>query len=350
MAEGDANFIGAEGVTPLPAPVQSGTERSGDGPLPPSLVARCHPIILNAGHKAAWRFVGFFTNSIRNPNTREAYYRAVTRFFDWCESELNIQTPQHVRPIHVSTYVEGLAREMSLPSVKQHLAAIRKCFDYLVTGNVGLDHSPASPVKGPKYVVTKGKTKPLDEEQARRLLDSIDATTLIGLRDRALIAVMLYSFARVGAVVSMSVEDYYSTGKRWWFRLHEKGGKDHDVPAHHKAEEYMDAYLTAAGIGHDRKGPLFRPFHRKNHALMLREHLDRRYAWAMVKRRARAAGLPVNTKNHTFRATGITIFRKNGGSLADAQAIAAHASDKTTRMYDHSEDAIRLEEIERVRI
>ena len=109
-------------------------------------------------------------------------------------------------------------------------------------------------MRGPKHVVKKGKTPVLDTEQARALLDAIDVSTVVGLRDRALIGVMVYSFARVSAVIGMRVEDYYPNGKRWWFRLHEKGGKFHEVPAHHTAEEYMDAYLEAAGIAADKKG------------------------------------------------------------------------------------------------
>ena len=112
-------------------------------------------------------------------------------------------------------------------------------------------------VRGPKYVIKKGKTPVLTPEEARLLLDSIDVTELSGLRDRALIGVMVYSFARVSAVVGMNVEDYYQQGKRWWLRLHEKGGKHHEVPAHHKAEEYLDAYIEAAGIG-ERKRPALR--------------------------------------------------------------------------------------------
>ena len=88
----------------------------------------------------------------------------------------------------------------------------------------------------------------LDEGEARLLLQSIDASNLVGLRDRALIAVCLYSFARIEAALGMNVGDYFPQGKRWWFRLHEKGGKPHDMPAHHKAEEYVYAYLDAAGI------------------------------------------------------------------------------------------------------
>jgi hypothetical protein len=129
-------------------------------------------------------------------------------------------------------------------NVKQHLAAIRLLFDWLVTGHV-VEVNPASSVRGPKYVVKRGKTPVLTADQARTLLDSIETDSVLGLRDRALIGLMVFSFARVSATIHMRVEDYYQNGKRWWFRLHEKGGKLHDVPAHHNAEAYMDAYIQA---------------------------------------------------------------------------------------------------------
>jgi site-specific recombinase XerC len=106
-----------------------------------------------------------------------------------------------------------------------------------------------------------GKTTVLTGEQARELLDSIDTSTLVGLRDRALISVMTFAFARIGAVVAMRVEDYYPKGKRWWVRLHEKGGKRHEMPAHHNLEAYLDAYIEAAGIRDGGKSPLFRSGH-----------------------------------------------------------------------------------------
>ena len=77
----------------------------------------------------------------------------------------------------------------------------------------------------------------------------------MGLRDRALIAAMFFTFARVGAVVAMTVEDYYPQGKRGWLRLQEKGGKQHDMPAHHTLEAYLDEYVKAAGIAADPRGP-----------------------------------------------------------------------------------------------
>ncbi len=200
--------------------------------------------IARAGDHAGRRFVEFFTANIRNRNTRLAYARAVGDFFRWCD-ERGLEL-HDVQPVIVAAYIEG--HPGSKPTVKQHLAAIRMLFDYLVTGQV-VPMNPASSVRGPKHVVKRGRTPVLKAEQARELLDSIELDTIIGLRDRALIGVMVYSFARVGATIGMKVEDYYQNGRRSWFRLHEKGGKRHEVPAHHNADQYVEEYLQAAVPG-----------------------------------------------------------------------------------------------------
>jgi integrase/recombinase XerD len=194
-----------------------------------------------AGQHAGRRFFEFFTANIRNPSTRAAYYRPATNFFSWCEHR-GLGELRQIEPMVIAAYVEQLGQAHKAPTVKQHLAAVRMLFDWLVVGQI-LPFNPASSVRGPKHVVKKGETLVLDAEQTRKLLDSIDASHIVGLRDRALIAEMVFSFARVGAVAGMKVEDYYSNGKRWWLRLHEKGGKFHEVPAHHNAEEYLDAYI-----------------------------------------------------------------------------------------------------------
>jgi integrase len=188
----------------------------------------------------------------------------------------------------------------------------------------------------------------LKADQARALLDSIDTTTIVGLRDRALLGLMCYTFARVSAVVHMRVDDYFQSGKRWWIRLHEKGGKVHAVPAHHNAEQYLDAYLIEAGITKESKTPLFRSVNRFRK--LTENSMARTDVLLMIKRRAKIAGLPSSTSCHTFRATGITAYLENGGTIENAQAIAAHESPRTTKLYDRTSDEISLDEIERIMI
>jgi integrase/recombinase XerD len=310
-----------------------------------TISGRVPSLFVSAGSDAVRRFIEFFTANIRNRNTRAAYAFAVSRFADWCDGH-NISLAQ-LTPVVVAAYIEELGQHLDKPSVKQHLAALRMLFDYLVTGQV-LPTNPAYAVRGPKHVVKTGRTPVLTAEETRILLDHIDTNTVAGLRDRAIIGVMVYSFARVGAVVGMNVEDYFQEGKRWWFRLHEKGGKRHEVPAHHNAEAYVDAYLAAAQIGSDRNGPLFRSLDRERH--MTGRRLHRLEVLALIKRRARQAGLPLTTCCHTFRATGITTYLQNGGTIEHAQQIANHESPRTTKLYDRTSDAISLDEIERILI
>lgn len=300
-------------------------------------------IFSEAGQQAAWKFVEFFTAHIRNPNTRVAYARAVSQFSSWCQGQqLRLE---NLNPFLIAAYIEHLGRTLAKPSVKQHLAAIRMLFDFLVVGQV-VPSNPASSVRGPKYSLKRGKTPVLTAAETRLLFESIDTMTIAGLRDRALIGVMVFSFARIGAVLAMNTDDFYPQGKRWWFALHEKGGKHHQVPAHHKALEYLDAYLHAADLEVQKGMPLFRRLDRRRR--LTENRLHPREALAMIKRRARRAGLGENICCHTFRATGITTYLLNGGTIERAAQIANHESTRTTQLYNRTGDEVSLDEIEKI--
>jgi integrase/recombinase XerD len=303
-------------------------------------------VIADAGEKAGQRFVEFFTANIRNRNTRLAYARAAGQFFTWCD-DCGLALSD-LEPCILSVYIEELQRTHSAPSVKQHLSAIRMLFDWLVVGQVPVN--PAAVVRGPRYLTRCGKTPVLSTDEARHLLDSIDTATLVGLRDRALIGVMLYTFARVSAVTATRLEDYFQQGKRWWLRLHEKGGKRHEVPAHYTAEAYLDAYLEASGLDpvRDKARPLFQTLNREKR--LTGKTMHRIDVLRMVKRHARRSGLPSSTCCHSFRATGITTYLENGGMIEKAQAIAAHESPRTTKIYDRRSGEITLLDVERIRI
>jgi integrase/recombinase XerD len=215
-----------------------------------------------------------------------------------------------------------------------------------VTGQVNATN-PAHAVHGPKHVVKRGKTTVLTTEQTRELRDSIDTSTLVGLRDRASISVMIFAFARIGAVVAMRVKDYYPQGKHWWVRLHKKGDERHEMPVHHNLETYIDAYLDAAGIQEDSKGPLSRSAAGRTgeltSKLMNRVDADR-----MIQRSTAELGMRIKVGCHTFRAMGITAYPEAGGTLENAQAMAAHESppaDDEAVLSDR-----RRDEIERIAI
>ncbi|WP_282611112.1 tyrosine-type recombinase/integrase [Pelagibius sp. Alg239-R121] len=312
----------------------------GDEPLVPRLVA-------DAGDAAAKRFLEFFAVTIRNPNTRTAYIHACRRFFGWCD-RAGIGQLVDIEPIHVAAYIENMTVNYEAPSVKQHLAALRMLFDWLIVGQI-LAINPAHAVRGPKHSTLRGKTPVLVPEQARLLLDVIELKNEVAYRDRALIGLMVFSFARISAALSLRVEDYAPRGKRWWLSLREKGGKRHEMPVHHTLEAYLDDYIEMAGLKEDSKGFLFRAADGRLGRLTKRP-FNRKRAWDMVRRRARHAGIHEKIGNHSFRATGITAYLDAGGALENAQGMAAHSDPKTTKLYDRTGDEVSLDEVERIQI
>jgi len=302
-------------------------------------------LVVAAGERASTRFLEFFAANIRNPHSRRAYYRATAEFLDWC-ADAGVPSIGAVQPVHVATWIEVSSLLLAAPSVKQRLAALRHLFDWLVNGQV-VPINPVHTVRGPRHVVTCGRTPVLDPAEARALLDSIDTSTHAGLRDRALIGLMVYSFARIGAALGMAVEDVYTQNRRLWVRLREKGGKRHAMPCHHNLEEYLTAYLDGAGLRDDPERPLFRTIGRGTGQLT-RTVLPARNAHAMIRRRAAAAGIATKLGNHSFRATGITAYLKNCGTLEKAAAMANHASTRTTQLYDRRRHEVSLGEVERI--
>ena len=325
----------------LPAIIPCGTlAHASDTNLVPATIA-----VL--GDQASWRYVEFFTANIRNPHTRRAYARACSRFFAWCD-ERGLKLAE-IRPFDVAAWVEGLQHHHSAPGVKQQLAAVRMLFDWLIIGQVA-PSNPASAVRGPKHVVKTGKTPVLEGTEWRQLLDAIPTTTVRDLRDRALIATLTYSFARIGAALKMKLEDLRPRGAAWTIRLHEKGGKDHAMPCHHSLAEALHAYIAAAGISEDRKGFLFRTSRGHGGVLLAEQPMTQPDAWRMIRRRALAAGITAPIGNHTFRATGITAYLANGGALEHAQEMAAHESPRTTKLYDRTKERLTQDEVERIRL
>ena len=315
--------------------------------LVPVSISSSLPSLFTTPPEARTRLRDFFSSHVRNPNTRRAYREAVRQFSAFCALH-GIEELAQVEPIHVAAFVEDQLREHAKPTVKLRLAALRMLFDWLVVGQV-LPTNPAHAVRGPKHTQKKGRTPVLTVEEARTLLDSIDTASLPGLRDRALIGLMVYTFARVGAAVSMRVEDFYVQGRRGWVRLHEKGGKEHEMPTHHNLDRYIEEYIAATGIAQDRKGPLFRTARGRSGELTGNSLLQSD-VWRMIRKRALAAGIKTEIGCHTFRATGITAYLKNGGRLEIAQQMAAHESARTTGLYDRRSDEVSLDEVERIGI
>src|SRR5580692_8447262 len=301
----------------------------------PALITRASP-------STRKKFFEFFTVPIRNANTRAAYYRAIQQFLAWVE-RAGYQDLEDIEPITVAAYIETLQRHAAPPTVKQHMAAIRMLFSWL-TEKGALAMNPAREVKTERFSRAEGKTPAFVEGEVQKLLDVIEASTHTGLRDRALIGTLAYTFARIGAVVNLKVEDYYPSGKRFLLRFKEKGGKEKELPVHHKLEELLDQYLKASGLEKEPGSPLF-PAALGKTGKLSRRRLVRTDAADMLKQ----AGLPAHYSPHSFRATGITNFLENDGTLEAAQRIAGHADSRTTKLYDRRGHKVLLEDMERIR-
>ncbi len=313
--------------------------------LTPILADRAPALVAAAGERASYRFFEFFTANIRNPNTRRAYARAAVEFFAWLEAR-GVTQLAAIESVHVAAYIEQLSKARSAPTAKLRLAALRHLFDWLVIGQI-MPVNPAAAVRGPRHIVRRGKTPVLDPSEARQLIDAIDATTIIGLRDRALIGLMVYSFARIGAAIGMQVDDVYPQNRRLWVRLHEKGGKQHAMPCHHNLEAYLHEYIDGAGLAKEPKALLFQTYSRATGQLT-GNPLPQANAYAMIQRRAKSGGITTHVGNHTFRATGVTAYLKNGGTLERAAQMANHASARTTQLYDRRAEEVTLDEVERI--
>ena len=298
---------------------------------------------------------------IRNPHTRRAYVTATADFFRAVSRSPGVTELASITPIHVADWIERMqASGRAAPTIKQRLAAVRRIFQLLAARCI-IPADPTAVVRGPAYSARRGKTPVLGADEARSLLDAIDTSTIVGLRDRALIATMVYTFARIGAVTRLKREDVFVQQRRLWLWLSEKRGKRQDVPCHHTLEAYLADYLAAGAIA----GPdawLFQTCDRpllqagegdeggKREWRLSGRPMSQPIAWSMVRRRAADAGIDTAVCNHTFRATGITTYLKNGGTIERAAAIAGHASTRTTQLYDRRPDDVTLDEIERIQI
>lgn len=302
-------------------------------------------IVLDAGEKASRAFLEFFTANIRNKNTRMAYARASVRFLDWCDQR-GLELSQ-IEPIVVGAYIEQLCTQMAPASVKQHLAGIRMLMDWLTTHHI-LEINPSRSVRGPKHRVIEGTTPAFTPKQARKLLASIDTETITGLRDRAIIATLIYTAGRVGALVSLKVKNFAQDGTQWCLRFGEKGGKVRMIPCRHDLEQFIHDYMAAAQIALEKDTPLFRTVNRRRE--ITDKGLHRVEISAMLKRRLKKAKLPDNLSCHSFRATTATDLLSQGISLEDVQYLLGHADPRTTRLYDRRKKEITRNIVERISI
>ena len=315
-------------------------------PAAPGAPAPAELLVKNSGESARKRILEFFTARIRNPNTRRAYAQAVRAFLKFSH-ERGIKRLQDVDPVTVSAFIESY--EASEPTKKRQLAALRHFFDWLVTGQV-IPSSPAASVRGPKHVVTEGITPAFEPKQARKLLHSITTNDVVGLRDRAVVGILIYTAARAGAVAALRVGSFVPDGTQWVLKFREKGGKARKIPVRHDLEQYLREYIDAAGIDlTKKKQPLFRTTERRTKRLTKRQ-ISGKDVLRMVKRRLKDVGLPENFCAHSFRATTITDLLKQGVPIEDVQYLAGHADKRTTGLYDRRKKEVTRNIVERISI
>jgi len=310
-------------------------------PMPAAAIA-----VLRRTPNAGFAADEFFKASISNEHTRRAYGRIVGRLLDWCNQ----------RKLELREITPGLAGEYigqlsgSAPTRNQALAALRHFFDALVQRHA-VALNPFASVRGIKYSVTEGKTAELGIEQARTLFKSIDTGNVVGLRDRAVLGVLAYTGARIGAVANLRLSDYRNLGDHRTLRFKEKGGKDREIPVRHDLAVWLNKYLEATGDIEDSRStaPLFRAADGKRKVMTpapYRPHSMRQ----MMKRRLADAGLPDLFSPHSFRVTVVTDLLNQNVPLEDVQYLAGHSSPTTTRVYDRRRRKVTRNIVERISI
>jgi site-specific recombinase XerD len=313
--------------------------------VPSSLAKRPEvPALLrDAGDAAAFAWDEFFSGTIRNKHTRKAYRKAVTRFLAWLEPT---GVPLvRVTPGLVGEYLDTLP--LSATSKKVELAALRRFFDLLTVRHV-LVLNPALSVRGERVSAVEGLTPRIPPADARALLQAIDPSTVVGLRDRAVLACLVFTAARVGAVAKLTRGSLRADGTHYRLRFQEKGGKVRDIPARAELEEYLLAYLAAAGLTDAAANtPLFRTADGKSGRLTAKG-MTGGDMWRLMKRRLLAAGLYTHFSPHSFRATVATNLLEQDVKLEDVQFLLGHADPRTTRLYDRRQRAVTRNIVERI--
>jgi site-specific recombinase XerD len=300
-------------------------------------------IVTAAGRGAEFAWEEFFAGELANAHTRKNYLHAVRTFLAWCDHpERQIPLVQ-ITPGHLGDYLAGLER--STPTKKLHLAALRKFFDRMVVRHVVI-LNPAASVRAERHQVVEGKTPEIAAKQIHRLLESIDTGTIIGLRDRAILAVLIYTATRVGAVAKLTWKSLRHDGSQYTLRFSEKGGKAREIPVRHDLEQVLLAYVRAGQID---DGSLFRTVVRRTKRLATKamSGID---ICRMMKRRLKAAGLPDQFSPHSFRVATVTNLLEQNMPLEDVQHLAGHADPRTTRLYDRRRRKVTRNIVERISI
>ena len=306
--------------------------------------AENHPaIVSNAGDAARFAYDEFVYGAISNHHTRRAYRRAVDKFLLWCgDIKLHEIVPRHVR--------QFMDKSQGSPASKKlYLSAIRHFFDIQVTRHAVI-LNPALSVRGERYQVIEGKTPEITTPQAHQLLQSIDGATLVNRRDKAIVGILIYTAARIGAVAKLQVKDFYHSGEQYCLRFAEKGGKSREIPIRHSLELYIMDYMADAGITVCNEAlPFFQTSFGTTKRFTGRGMTDNDMQ-RMVKRRMKDAGLPARLSAHSFRSGTATDLLEQGVSREDVQYLLGHADPRTTNLYDRRKRKVTRNIVERISV
>jgi site-specific recombinase XerD len=321
---------------------------SPSGNLPSILATELPEIIHRAGNNAVFAAQEFFAGMIRNPHTRRAYMKAVTDFLQWVEKHAGGELST-IAPWHVGQYFEQIARDTSIATRNARLSALRHFFDNLVNRHAVV-LNPARTVRGEKLNIMEGRTPEIPIAEVRKLLASIDTSHVVGLRDRAILAALVYTTCRRSAVAGLRVGDFYHAGQQWMLHFREKGGKSREIPVRHDLELIIAEYIDAAGLrGAPKETPLFQSALRKRRALTGKS-INGDDIYRMMKRRLKDFGLPLLYSPHSFRVTTITDLLEQNVPREDVQHLAGHADPRTTGLYDRRKHKIKRNIVERISV
>lgn len=304
-------------------------------------LAELPALVTAAGPGAVFAAQEFFFAKLRNPHTRRAYQTAIHQFLAWAGGQ-GIAL-ERISPMQVGLYFD---QHPGSPATRQqHRAAMRHFFDQMVVRHVCL-LNPVATVRLERYEVTEGRTPEISVDEVRRLLGSLDVGQLDGLRDRALIAFLVYTAARVGAVTRLKLGDLYESGGLGVAHFLEKNGKSREIPLRGDLLGWIAAYRDAAKLTGEAT-PLFQTLRGGE---VTGRGMNRVDACRMVKRRMKRAGLPERLSAHSFRVATITNLLDQGVALEDVQRLAGHADPRTTRLYDRRPQIVTRAIVERIAI
>lgn len=306
-------------------------------------VLACARLIENSGPTAAFAVDEFFHADVRNPNTRRAYRKAVTQFLAFVH--VDVDCLAQITPAHVGRYFDQLT--ISVATKKLHLSALRHFFDRMVNRHV-IVLNPALSVRGERSSVMGGKTVEIPPIEARQLLESIDVSNVVGLRDRLVIALLAFTAARVGAIVKITVGDVVSAGSHPTLNMQEKRGKAREIPVRQELSDFIADYALALGSV-QKNEPLLRTAVGKTRRLTSSQ-MSAADVRTMLKRRLKDAQLPTHYSPHSFRVMVVTNLLSQGVSLEDVRFLAGHSDPRTTRLYDRRQQKVTRNLVERISV